>query len=682
VNPRNFFSELKRRNVYKVAIAYAVVAWLLLQAASILFPTFEAPPWTMKMFVAVTALGFPIALIIAWAFELTPEGLKRTEFADELPKKPEHNRVWIYVVVIAGAISIGLFFLGRFTAVPRQSMSDRVSTKSIAVLPFENFSEDKAFAFFADGVQDEILTDLAKIADLKVISRTSVMQYKNTSSRNLPEIAQALKVAHVLEGSVQRSANRVRVSAQLIDARNDTHVWADKYDRDLADVFAIQSEIAQKIADQLQAKISPRERSAIEKQPTKDLAAYDLYIRATEAIDAAPTTQNIKENFSEAISLLEQAIARDPDFFNAYCRLAQAHDQLYLLGEDHTRARLASAEQAINAALRLQPDAAEAHLAQAGHLYSKLDYEGARAEIEIARHSLPNDARVFELSGYIDRRQGRWPESARNLERALEVDPNNVSILWQIALSYESLRDYAKDAAVLDRILALRPNDLDARLARGQLEVAWKADTQPLHKIIASSIQQHPASSAHLAPLRIFLASAERDAAAAERALTDLGDDTYGPDAIQFSRAFGEGLLARWKGDAAAAHASFTTARVAQQRIVDAQPDYGPALCVLGLIDAGLGRKEDALREGRRAVELTPPSKDSINGPLIMGFFAVTCAWVGEKDLAIEQLTQAIQLPGRLSYGQLRLHPIWDPLRGDPRFEKIAASLAPKEVHE
>jgi TolB-like protein/Tfp pilus assembly protein PilF len=448
----------------------------------------------------VTALGFPIALIIAWAFELTPEGLKRTEFADELPKKPEHNRAWIYVVVIAGAISIGLFFLGRFTAVPRQSMSDRVSTKSIAVLPFENFSEDKAFAFFADGVQDEILTDLAKIADLKVISRTSVMQYKNTSSRNLPEIAQALKVAHVLEGSVQRSANRVRVSAQLIDARNDTHVWADKYDRDLADVFAIQSEIAQKIADQLQAKISPRERSAIEKQPTKDLAAYDLYIRATEAIDAAPTTQNIKQNFSEAISLLEQAIARDPAFFNAYCKLAQAHDQLYLLGEDHTRARLASAEQAINAALRLQPDAAEAHLAQAGHLYSKLDYERARSEIEFARHSLPNDARVFELSGYIDRRQGRWPESARNLERALEVDPNNVSILWQIALSYESLRDYAKDAAVLDRILALRPNDLDARLARGQLEVAWKADTQPLHKIIESSIQQNPASSAHLAP--------------------------------------------------------------------------------------------------------------------------------------------------------------------------------------
>lgn len=682
MNPRNFFTELKRRNVYKIAIAYGVVAWLLLQAASILFPTFEAPPWTMKVFVAVTALGFPIALIIAWAFELTPEGLKRTELTDELPKKSSRNRAWMYVMVIAGGISIGLFLLGRFTAAPRQSVSTDFPAKSIAVLPFENFSEDKAFAFFADGVQDEILTDLAKIADLKVISRTSVMQYKNTSLRNLPEIGHALKVAHVLEGSVQRSANRVRVSAQLIDARNDTHIWADKYDRDLADIFAIQSEIAQKIADQLQAKISPHERLAIEKQPTKDLAAYDLYVRATEAIDAAPTTQNLKENFLEAIRLLEQAIGRDPAFFNAYCKLAQAHAQLYLFGEDHTSGRLASAEQAIKAALRLQPDAAEAHWAQAGLLYSKLDYEGARAEIEIARRSLPNDARVFELSGYIDRRQGRWVESARNLERALELDPNNVSILWQIALSYESLRDYAKDAAVLDRILALKPNDLDARLARGQLEVAWKANTRPLHEVIESSMQQDPASGKRLAPLRIFLASAERDVGAAEQALADLGDDTYGPDAIQFGRAFGEGQFARWRGDAAAAHTSFTAARLLQQRIVDAQPDYGPALCVLGLIDAGLGRKEDALREGRRALEVMTPSKDSINGPLIMGFFAVTCAWVGEKDLAIEQLTQVIQLPGRLSYGQLRLSPSWDPLRGDPRFEAIVASLASKEAHD
>jgi serine/threonine-protein kinase len=359
--------------------------------------------------------------------------------------------------------------------------------------------------------------------------------------------------------------------------------------------------------------------------------------------------------------------------------LARAHDQLYLFGEDHTPGRLALAEQAINAALRLAPDAAEAHLARAVHLYSKLDYEGARAEIEITRRSLPNDARTFEWSGYIDRRQGRWQESARNLERALQLDPNNVFILHQISSSYESLRDYAKEAAVLDRVLALKPNDLDDRISRAQLEVLWKANTRPMHELIESVIHENPAAGAHFAPSRIFLASHERDTNAAERALADLGDNTYGPDAIQFSRAFGEGFFARMKGDATAAQASFTTARAEQQRIVNTQPDYGPALCVLGLIDARLGRKDDALREGRRAVELIPPSKDSINGPIVMGFFAVTCAWVGEKDLAIEQLTRAVQLPGRLNYGQLRLSPHWDPLRGDPRFEKIVESLAPED---
>jgi TolB-like protein len=268
VNPKNFFAELKRRNVYKVAIAYGVVAWLLMQVASKIFPFFEIPNWAVRLVVLLLVIGFPIALILAWAFELTPEGLKRTEFADELPKKSSRNRLWIYVVVIAAAISIGLFFLGRFTAPPKQSASNGVSSKSIAVLPFENFSEDKAFAFFADGVQDEILTDLAKIADLKVISRTSVMQYKGGLTRNLPEIAQALKVTHVLEGSVQRSANRVRVSAQLIDARNDAHLWAQTYDRDLADVFDIQSEIAQAIADQLQAKITGIEKQEIAAKAT------------------------------------------------------------------------------------------------------------------------------------------------------------------------------------------------------------------------------------------------------------------------------------------------------------------------------------------------------------------------------------------------------------------------------
>jgi TolB-like protein/class 3 adenylate cyclase/Tfp pilus assembly protein PilF len=594
------------------------------------------------------------------------------------------------VVIMAGLL---VFEVSRWVGTDRRTVRQNaveeqgrpggaslpIPKKSIAVLPFENLSANQENAFFTDGVQDEILTALAKVADLKVISRTSVMQYKTGAARNLREIGQQLGVAHLLEGSVQRAANRIRVNAQLIDARNDAHLWAETYDRDLTDVFAIQSEIAKTITDQLQAKILPREKMAIEKQPTKDLGAYDLYVRATEAIDLAPNSQDAKENSLQAINLLDQAVARDPAFFNAYCKLARAHDQLYLFGSDHTPRRLALAEEAINAALRLQPDAAEAHLARAGHLYSKLDYEGARAEIEIARRTLPNDPTTFEWGGYIDRRQGRWPESVRNLERALELDPQNPYILQQVSSSYECLREYAKDAAALDRVLALKPNDVDARISRAQLEVLWHADTQPLHELIESFMRQDPGSGARLAPVRIFLAHAERDPGAGERALADLGEKTYGPDAVQFTRAFGEGLFARLKGDAVAAHASFAKARAAQQQVVDAQPDYGPALCVLGLIDAGLGRKDDALREGRRAVELLPPSKDSVNGPIVMGLFAATCAWVEEKDLAIDELTRTLQFPGRLSYGQLRLHPFWDPLRGDPHFEKIVASLAPKE---
>jgi TolB-like protein/Tfp pilus assembly protein PilF len=559
-------------------------------------------------------------------------------------------------------------------AVPSTSIPE----KSIAVLPFENLSANQENAFFADGVQDEILTDLAKIADLKVISRTSVMQYKNPAARNLSEIAKSLKVVHVLESSVQRAANRVRVNAQLIDARTDAHLWGQTYDRDLADVFAIQSEIAKTIADQLQAKILPREKMAIEKQPTKDVTAYDLYVQAADAIDAAPNSQNGKENFLQAASLLEQAIARDPGFLSAYCKLAQAHDQFYLFGFDHTPGRLVLAEQAINAALELQPDAAEAHLTRAGHLYSKLDYDGARKEIEIVRRTLPNDPRTFEWSGYIDRRQGRWQEATHNLERALELDPNNILLLQQVSESYDSLREYAREAAALERILTIRPNDLDTRIGRARLEVTWKADTRPLHELIESFMRQNPTSGARLAAVRIFLATAERDPKAGLRALADLGKNTYGPDAILYTRAFGEGFFGRLKGDAVAAQAGFTKARAEQQQIVNAQPDYAPAVCVLGLIDAGLGRKDEALREGRRAAELMPPSKDSINGAHIMQVLAVIYAWVGEKDLALEQLQRTVQIPGGANYGNLRLWPHWDPFRGDPRFEKIVASLAPK----
>src|SRR5438034_4478071 len=592
------------------------------------------------------------------------------------PKK----RVLVVALVSLCLLALGGWYFGVFKpAHPKVGAVAAVSTaipeKSIAVLPFENLSRDPDNAFFTDGVQDEILADLAKVADLKVISRTSVMLYKSGNPRNLREIGQQLGVAHVLEGSVQRTANRVRVMAQLIDARTDAHLWAQTYDRELADVFAIQSEIAKTIADQLQARLSPAEKAAIEQRPTADLVAFDLYVRATALIDAEPGSPTGTEDLIQAVSFLGQAIVRDPAFLLAYCKLAGAHDRLYLLGIDHTPGRLALADTAVKNALRLGPDSGDAHLASAQHLYSNLDFDGARAEIGIAHRTLPNNPRIFELSGFIDRRQGRWEESARNFERALDLDPRSGPTLQNVAYNYTHLRDYAKGGAAFDRVLAFKPDDTDIRLTRVILGMDWKADTRPWHALVETMLKDNPGSAESIAPTWLYLALCEHDSVAAARALAVFGNKTAGPDAVQFSRAYFEGLLARMKGDAA-----FTEARAAQEQIVQAQPDYGPALCVLGLIDAGLGQKEDALREGRRAIELLPVTKDSVNGAHMIEFFAVIAAWVGEKDLACEQLTIATRLLGSLSYGDLKLFPTYDPLRGDPCFEKIVASLAPKDA--
>src|SRR5438477_2367413 len=346
----------------------------------------------------------------------------------------------VFLLVVIGA-SVFVFQRQKTKAAPRQSEAATASTipaKSIAVLPFENLSRDPDNAFFTDGVQDQILTDLSQIADLKVISRTSVMQYK-AGMRNLRKIGQQLGVAHVVEGSVQRAANKIRVNAQLLDARTDAHLWAQTYDRDLADVFAIQSEIAKAIADQLQAKLSPNEKKAIEQPPTTDLAAFDLYSRAKSLLLTATFSVTSDPDVREAIELLDEAVKRDPSFFDAYCQLAFAHESLYaVLGSDHTPARLALAEAALQAATRLRPDAPETHLARAQYLYYGLrDYPGALAELEIARRGLPNDPRLFEITGYILRRRGQSEEGLQNLERAAELDPRNFDILQQIALSYQ-----------------------------------------------------------------------------------------------------------------------------------------------------------------------------------------------------------------------------------------------------
>lgn len=677
---KNFFAELKRRNVYRAAIAYAVVSWLLIQIATQVFPFFDIPGWVVRMVVLLLALGFPAALVVAWAYELTPEGIKRTDEVRPGQSIRRNRGRKLDFLIIGVLVLVGALLLFDRMRPSRAPVPDPLPEKSVAVLPFENMSDEKENAFFADGVQDDVLTALARVADLKVISRTSVMGYGPNAPRDLREIGRALRVAHVLEGSVRRSGDRVRVTAKLIDIRTNTHLWAESYDRDLKDVFAIQSEIAQAIAEQLRAKLSPREKAAMTKPPTTDLAAFDLYTRA-KAITLTANFSNLgKDKLLQAVDLLNQAVARDPAFLLAWCQLATVHDQLYFLGLDHTPARLALGDGAAQQALRLQPDSGEAHLALAQHFYrGYLDYDRAKAEIALAQRTLPNDPQIFELAGYIDRRQGRWEESTLNLKRALELDPRNFFTLQQIALSCEMLRRYAEMAAVLDQALAIVPKDVETRVARALVDLDWHADPRPLRATIEAILAEDPAAAPTFADNWLTLALCERDSAAAERACAALTEDGVQISALQLSRAFWEGLVARVRGDTVAARAAYTAARAQQEELVRTQPDYAPALCVLGLVDAGLGRTEDALREGRRSVELLPVARDSINGAHMIEFFAIICAWTGEKDLALEQLATAIQIPGTLSYGQLKLHPFWDPLRDDPRFDKTVASLAPKQ---
>ena len=582
-------------------------------------------------------------------------------------RKPVIVALIASLLALAAAIGWNVWESGLITRTPE---------KSIAVLPFENLSNEKENAYFAYGVHDEILTDLARIADLKVIGRTSVMPYKSGVPRNLREIGRQLGVANLVEGTVRRSGNRVRVNAQLVDARSDRQLWAQTYERELADVFAIQSNIAKAIADELQAKLSPNEVSAIEHPPTSDIAAFNLYAHARNIL----AIRNARKDLLEATDLLNQAVTQDPSFFQAYCQLAHTHDRIYFLGYDHTPARLAMAEAAIESAFRLHQNAGEAHLARAQNLYrGHLEYAAALAELDVAAKTLPNDSAVFELKGYIQRRQGKQEEAVRSLERAIELDPRNTFTLQQIGLSYHHLRRYAEEKSVLDRALAVETNDVDTKVARAFVDFHWKADTRQLHQTLDSIRAANPAATQSIADGLLICALAERDPVAAKNAVIAAGSNPpFTDEAVNFSRPFVEGVIATMTKDENMARLAFTAARAQQEKIIQAQPDYGPPLCVLGLIDAALGQKDVALREVRQAVALLPVEKDAINGVVMIKYLAMTAAWIGDNDLACEQLAVAIRTPSRLTYGQLKLLPFWDPLRGDPRFERIVASLAPK----
>jgi TolB-like protein/Tfp pilus assembly protein PilF len=661
--------EFKDRRLYQGAVGYAVAAWFTLQVASLVLSTLEAPRWIMKALIGTIFLGFVVALLVGWKQE-------RSLVAGGPVTASQRKRFALAAVALLPAIGVALGFLLFYHPASNQTQDQRANAKSIAVLPFENLSQEQENAFFADGMQDEILTDLAKIADLKVISRTSVQQYRSTVARNIREIAQALGVANILEGSVQRAGNKVRVSAQLIDARNDAHVWAERYDGELTDVFGIQTQIAQAIADQLRVRISPAEKAAINRAPTQDAAAYDLYLRANQLLwQVYVAYSHAKEKLGEALELFDKAVARDPNFLLAYCRASEAHITLYWLEVDHTPKRLALAEAAITKAERIQPDSDEVHFVRGWYFFQGLrDYERARSELELARRTLPNDADILSLAGSIDRRQGHWQRSNQELQRAVDLDPSNLFRLQQLAASYHVLRRYPKEEAIFDRALFVAPDDKSIPVSRARIGLDARGDTKHLRETIDLLLKQDSKSADEFPAGLLDQVLCDRDRAAAERALNAINTEEL-VFFFKTPRNFVEGLVARCFGDKARAESAFNKARIEQEEIVRQTPDYPAALSVLGLIDAALGRREAAIREGERACQLAPLSQDVIDGGELIVNLALIYAWAGERDRALKELETAVRIPSNLSYGLLKLHPQWDSLRNDPRFDQLLARM-------
>lgn len=558
----------------------------------------------------------------------------------------------------------------------------RAPAKSIAVLPFENLSGGQENAAFTDGVQEEILADLSRVSDLKVISRTSVRPYVPGAARNGRDIAGQLGVRYLVEGSVQRVGNQVRVSAELIDAGTDAPRWAEHYDRPLDDVFAIQSEIAQAIADQLRARLSPAEHVALSRPPTTDVLAFQLYQQARE-LKGHNSDPMSHQRLLHAVDLLDQCVHRDAQYLKAWCLLAEVHLDLYWEGMDHTDRRREQGRIAMERAAAIGPDAGETHLVRAIYAYHGLfDLPGALDELALARRTLPNNANVPFYAAAIHRRQGRWDDALREFNLAAELDPRNFSILSETAHTEEAAERYAEATRRYNQALAVNPGDIYTRERLALIPYFSRADPQPLHALHASLLAADPAAAEACAGFRLRCALSERDQPAARAALATFPAGGFQCTGYFVPPEWFAGLTARTFGDEAQARAAFLAARAKVERTLRDQPDFATAWSVLGWIDAGLGRKEEAIREGQRGCQLVPSTKDAYSGPDLLGYLAMIYAWTGEKDLAMETLVKLahskVGVSSNTRYGSLKLDPQWDPLRGDPRFEALLTSLAPK----
>jgi TolB-like protein/Tfp pilus assembly protein PilF len=642
---RNFFAELKRRKVYRVAIAYAVVAWLPIQFATQVFPFLGVPNTAVRWIIIILILGFPVALILSWAFDITPEGIKRTE-----DLAPEQKQI-------------------------------PIPEKSIAVLPFENLSDDQQNTYFADGIQDDILSNLAKIADLKVISRTSVRQYRG-GARNLREIGVSLGVAHILEGTVRRLGNRVRVNAQLINARTDGHVWADTFDREITDLFELQSELAERIANALRANLSPEEKASMQMHPTADLDAYDLYLRARDLFRWSGAGDP-RENGEKALRLLEEALARDPGFALAHTLASRFHAELYWFGYDRKRARLDKAKTEAETALRLHPELGDARLALAYyHYYGGRQYDLARKELAAARQATPNDAEVWDATAAVDRRQGKWDDAVAHFEKARQLDPRNPSVIWNLGETYSCLARYGESEQAFSAGLTINPQAHLFALARAANSLKRDGDVEPLRAALSSMPRDfNPGGSVTTVAVRLALMEHNYDEA--ERLIDTSGYNEFNDggiggiaamlDGYAFPKAWYEALIARGRGDKAGAERAFQSARRAVENDARLCSEDEKSMSLFGLIDAALGRKEDALAEAQHAAELLPISVDAYDGPILATNLAVVAAQTGEFDLALEQLNELVRLPNGPTPALLRLEPEWEPLRNDPRFQELIA---------
>jgi serine/threonine-protein kinase len=650
-----FFEEVKRRKVYRVAAAYIIAAGGIIQLASAAFPAWELPNWALRLVIVLLLLGFPIALMLAWVYDITAEGIRATP---TIATPRSHRRRNIMVLVATGVIvsvAAGFFLLPRVSA--------RKIDKSIAVLPFENLSDEKENAYFADGIQDDVLTNLSKVGDLKVISRTSVMPYRGKAS-NVREIGKALGVATILEGSVRRVGNRVRVNVQLINADTDEHVWAEDYDRDLTDVFAIQTDLAQKIVSELQAKLSPAEKAQIERRPTQNGEAYLAFVQAH---DLFTRSDKFRGDTEKAEQLFEKATKLDPSFAEAFAGLAWIEDWMYHFF-DPTSVRKEKARVAAEEALRLQPNLPEAHLALGFyHYYCERDYQSALNEFAIAKLSLPNSAEVYMAIGAIERRQGKWAQSTANLEKAASLSPKDSFILVNLADNYRANKNFETADKVFDRAIEAAPNSLSPRVEKAMLAIDWKGDLSMMERALA----QAPSGTDPEGLVtfgRVQLLMLQRKFPEALAVLQQSPQAVHHDDK---PREYLEGAIYTFSNDKEKARSAFGRARSIAEGAVRESPDDASRHVTLGLILAGLDQKETAIAEGKRAVELLPESQDAFDGPNTTLGLAKIYTWTGQPSQAFQLLEHSLNSPNGVTVPSLKLDPIWDPLRSDPRFQAL-----------